>query len=168
VYYRVLSVFAILGAIFLPGLSQALEPIKINHQSFIFELPPGWVLLNRDGRKDFENFNFYNGRSDVIQFSVSKDLSPNVYAIARGKVQAEMKEDKSRVGWKLIRTGIVKLPPYGDVDESVYVDNERPLTSYSYNVYGKTRIALFTITFNRSDLSASEAAQTLVKGLRWK
>ena len=72
----------------------------------------------------------------------------------RGSMSQEMRVDK--------------LAPLGEVDESVYVDPERPLTLYSYNVYGPARIASISITLNRRDPSASESARKIVKGLRWK
>lgn len=159
------SQFILLVSIFIAASAYAAERVQIVHESFVLELPLGWALLNRDGRREFENYNFYNARSDVIQFSVSKELRPNVHAKALKNLQAGAREDQSKIGWKLVRTNLVKLPRFGDVEERIYADVEMPLTSY---FYGESRIALFTITFNRSDFLASEAAQVIVNGFRWK
>jgi hypothetical protein len=165
---EIFSAFVILAGVFAAPFVHAADAAKVDRPSFVFELPPGWEPLSKDGPKNLENYNFYNLGGDVVQLGVSRELTPKAYAAARRKVQAEARKDRAQDGWKLIRTRIVKLSRLGDVDESVYADTEQPLTSYSYNVYGAGRIALVTITFNRRDLAASDSARRIVKGLRWK
>jgi hypothetical protein len=163
----IFSAFVILGGIFAAAPALAADPAKIDSRSFVFELAPGWEPLSKDGPKSQENYNFYNLQGDVVQLGVSRELKPKAYAAAR-KSAAEAREDRTQDGWKPVRSRTVKLPPLGEVDESVYVDPERPLTLYAYNVYGPGRIATVTIMFNRRDVSASESARKIVKGLRWK
>ena len=162
----IFSAFVILGGIFAAVPAHAADPAKVDRRSFVFELPPDWEPLSKDGPKNLENYNFYNLRGDLVQLRVSRELKPKAYAAARKDAQAG--EDRAQDGWKPVRSRVVKLPPLGDVDESVHVDPERPLTLYSYNVYGPGRIASITIMINRRDLSASESARKIVKGLRWK
>jgi hypothetical protein len=156
---------AILVGIFAAAPLNAADPVRVDHRSFVFELPPDWEPLSKDGPKNLENYNFYNLRGDVVQLRVSKELKAKAYAAARRNLQAE---DRAQDGWKPVRSRAVKLPPLGDVDESVYVDPELALTLYSYNVYGPRRIASIAITFNRRDPKASDSARKIVKGLRWK
>jgi hypothetical protein len=140
------------------------DAAKVDRPSFVFELPAGWETLSKEGPMNLENYNFYNARGDVVQLGVSKPLGPKAYAAARKSGQADARED----GWKLVRSRVVKLSPLGDVDESVYVDPGQPLSLYSYSVFGPGRIASIRITYNRRDVSASESARKIVKGLRWK
>ena len=164
----IFSAFVILGSILAAAPVHAADAAKIDSRSFVFELPPDWEPLSKEGPKNLETYNFYNLRGDVIQLGVSRELKPKAYAAARKSVPAEARENRTQDGWRLVRERVVKLPPLGDVDESVYVDPERPLTLYSYNVYGPARIASISITLNRRDPSASESARKIVKGLRWK
>lgn len=157
--------FAILVGILSAAPAYPEDAAKVDRPSFVFELPPGWEPLSREGPKNLESYNFYNLRGDVVQLRVSKELKAKAYAAARKNLQAE---DRAQDGWKPVRSRAVKLPPLGDVDESVYVDPELPLTLYSYNVYGPGRIASIAITFNRRDPKASDSARKIVKGLRWK
>ena len=163
----IFSTFVILGAVLAAAPVHAADPAKIDAKAYVFELSPGWGPLSKEGPKNLENYNFYNLQGDVVQLRVSRELKPKAYAAARKDAQAE-REDRAQDGWKPVRSRVVKLPPLGEVDESVHVDPERPLTLYSYNVYGPARIASITIMFNRRDLSASESARKIVKGLRWK
>lgn len=140
------------------------DAAKVDRPSFVFELPAGWEPLSKDGPMNQENYNFYNARGDVVQLGISKPLGAKAYAAARKSARAEAPED----GWKLVRSRVVKLPPLGDVDESVYADSAQPLSLYWYNVFGPGRIATITITYNRRDVSAFESARKIVKGLRWK
>jgi hypothetical protein len=148
--------------------AHAADPAKIEAKAFVFELPPGWEPLSKEGPKNLENYNFYNLQGDVVQLRVSRELKPKAYAAARKNAQADAREDRTQDGWKPVRSRVVKLPPLGDVDENVYVDPQQPLTLYAYDVYGPARIASITIMFNRRDPSASEPARKIVKGLRWK
>lgn len=161
---RIVSAFAVLVGIFAAAPLQAADPVRVDHRSFVFELPPDWEPLSKEGPKNLENYNFYNLRGDVVQLGVSKPLGPKAYAAARKSERADPPED----GWKPVRSRVVKLPPLGDVTESVYVDPGQPLSLYSYSIFGPGRIASIRITFNRRDLSASESARKIVRGLRWK
>jgi hypothetical protein len=164
----IVSALAILLGILAAAPLQAADPVRVDRPSFVFELPPDWEALSKDGPMGMESYNFYDLGGDVVQLRVSKALAPRAYATARKSAQAEAREDRTQDGWKLSRARMVKLPPLGEVDESVRVDPENPLTSYSYTVFGPGRIASITITFNRRDLSASESARKIVRGLRWK
>jgi hypothetical protein len=162
--HGIVSGLAILFGIFAAAPLHAADPVKVDHPSFVFQLPPDWEPLSKDGPMALENYNFYDMGGDVIRLGVSKPLAPKAYAAARKNARTEAPEE----GWKLVRSRVVKLPPLGDVDESVYVDPEQPLSLYSYNVFGPGRIASIRIMFNRRDVSASESARKIVRGLRWK
>jgi hypothetical protein len=160
-----ISAFAILVSLLAAAPAYPQDAAKVDRPSFVFELPPGWEALSKEGPTNLENYNFYNLRGDVVQLRVSKELKGKAYATARKNLQAE---DRAEDGWKPVRSRVVKLAPLGDVDEGVYVDRELPLTLYAYNVFGPGRVASITITYNRRDVSASDSARKIVKGLRWK
>jgi hypothetical protein len=158
------SAFAVLAGIFAAAPLHAADAARVDQPAFVFALPPPWEPLSKDGPKNLENYNFYNMSGDVVQLGVSKPLATKAYAAARKSARADSQES----GWKLVRSRVVKMPALGDVDENVYVDPEQPLSLYSYSVFGPGRIASIRIMYNRRDVSASESARKIVRGLRWK
>ncbi|MCW5574870.1 MAG: hypothetical protein KIT13_02130 [Burkholderiales bacterium] len=150
--------------------SQPASASRVEHESFVYEAPAGWAVFNNEMRSSFAMVNFFNAGNEMIQLSVSGKLAPEQYAGARERLR-KAEQGQSRKGWLLARNGDAELPQHGTVYEAVYYDNANLLTSFTYNVFGPERIALFTITLKgiRTDLDeAVRAARLMVGGLRWK
>jgi len=143
---------------------------RVERDFFVYEAPAGWSVFNNELRSSFAMANFFNAQNEMIQLSVSGKLAPEQYAGARERLR-KSEQGETRGGWLLARTGSAELPAHGVVDEKVYYDNANLLTSFTYNVFGSERIALFTITLKgiRTDLDeAVRTARLMVGGLRWK
>lgn len=156
-----------------PAAKPASQPSaanRIEHESFIYEAPAGWSVFNNELRSSFAMASFFNAGNEMIQLSVSGKLTPEQYAGARERLR-KAEQGETRGGWLMARAGDAELPQHGTVYEAVYYDNANLLTSFTYNVFGPERIALFTITFRgiRTDLDeAVRSARLMVGGLRWK
>lgn len=150
--------------------SQASAANRIEHESFVYEAPAGWSVFNNEMRSSFAMASFFNAGNEMIQLSVSGKLAPEQYAGARERLR-KAEQGETRGGWLMARAGDAELPRHGAVYEAVYYDNANLLTSFTYNVFGPERIALFTITLRgiRTDLDeAVRTARLMVGGLRWK
>jgi hypothetical protein len=150
--------------------SQVSAANRVENESFVYEAPAGWSVFNNEMRSSFAMASFFNAQSEMIQLSVSGKLAPEQYAGARERLR-KVEQGQQRKGWLLARTGDAELPQHGAVYEAVYYDNANLLTSFTYNVFGPERIALFTITLKgiRTDLDeAVRTARVMVDGLRWK
>jgi hypothetical protein len=150
--------------------SQASAANRVERDFFIYEAPAGWSVFNNELRSSFAMANFFNAQNEMIQLSVSGKLSPEQYAGARERLR-KAEQGGMRGGWLMARAGDAELPQHGAVYEAVYYDNANLLTSFTYNVFGPERIALFTITLKgiRTDLDdAVRTARLMVGGLSWK
>lgn len=150
--------------------SQPSAANRIEHESFVYEAPAGWSVFNNEMRSSFAMASFFNAGNEMIQLSVSGKLAPEQYAGARERLR-KAEQGGTRGGWLMARAGDAELPQHGTVYEAVYYDNANLLTSFTYNVFGSERIALFTITLRgiRTDLDeAVLTARLMVGGLRWK
>ena len=150
--------------------SQVSAANRVEREFFIYEAPAGWSVFNNEMRSSFAMANFFNARNEMIQLSVSGKLAPEQYAGARERLR-KAEQGETRGGWLMARAGDTELPQHGTVYEAVYYDNANLLTSFTYNVFGPERIALFTITLKgiRTDLDeAVRTARLMVDGLRWK
>ena len=151
-------------------IAQASAANRIEHESFVYEAPAGWSVFNNEMRSSFAMASFFNAGNEMIQLSVSGKLAPEQYAGARERLR-KAEQGETRGGWLMARAGDAELPRHGTVYEAVYYDNANLLTSFTYNVFGAERIALFTITLRgiRTDLDeAVRTARLMVGGLRWK
>lgn len=150
--------------------SQHSAATRVERDFFIYEAPAGWSVFNNELRSSFAMASFFNAQNEMIQLSVSGKLAPEQYAGARERLR-KAEQGETRGGWLMARAGDAELPPHGTVYEAVYYDNANLLTSFTYNVFGPERIALFTITLKgiRTDLDeAVRTARLMVGGLRWK
>jgi hypothetical protein len=150
--------------------SQSSAANRVERDFFVYEAPAGWSVFNNELRSSFAMASFFNAQSEMIQVSVSGKLAPEQYAGARERLR-KAEQGETRGGWLMARAGDAELPPHGTVYEAVYYDNANLLTSFTYNVFGPERIALFTITLKgiRTDLDeAVRTARLMVGGLRWK
>lgn len=150
--------------------SQASAANRVERDFFVYEAPAGWSVFNNELRSSFAMANFFNAQNEMIQLSVSGKLDPEQYAGARERLR-KAEQGGARGGWLMARAGDADLPQHGAVYEAVYYDNANLLTSFTYNVFGPERIALFTITLRgiRTDLDeAVRTARLMVGGLRWK
>jgi hypothetical protein len=150
--------------------SQASAANRVERDFFVYEAPAGWSVFNNELRSSFAMASFFNAGNEMIQLSVSGKLDPEQYAGARERLR-KAEQGGTRGGWLMARAGDADLPQHGTVYEAVYYDNANLLTSFTYNVFGPERIALFTITFRgiRTDLDeAVRSARLMVGGLRWK
>jgi len=150
--------------------SQSSVANRVERDFFVFEAPAGWSVFNNELRSSFAMANFFNAQNEMIQLSVSGKLTPDQYAGARERLR-KAEQGETRGGWLMARAGDAELPQHGAVYEAVYYDNANLLTSFTYNVFGPDRIALFTITLKgiRTDLDeAVRTARLMVGGLRWK
>lgn len=159
------AVFAILLCS-LTVKSQA-QPV-IDGDGYVFGLPVAWSLLNKEGPKGFDNYNFHNDQGELVQFGVSRKLNSATYARAKSNLRAGLTQDRSRHGWTLVQGRSFNQFPYGEFDETIYVDKSSNLTSFSYSVYGPDRIAVFTITFKGWGPERTTEARRLMAGLKWK
>ena len=156
-----------------PAAKPASQPSaanRVERDFFIYEAPAGWSVFNNELRSSFAMASFFNAQNEMIQLSVSGKLAPEQYAGARERLR-KAEQGETRGGWLMACAGDAKLPPHGTVYEAVYYDNANLLTSFTYNVFGPERIALFTITLKgiRTDLDeAVRTARLMVGGLRWK
>jgi len=143
---------------------------RVERDFFVFEAPAGWSVFNNEMRSTFAMASFFNAGNEMIQLSVSGKLTPEQYAGARERLR-KAEQGEARGGWLMARAGNTELPQHGTVYEAVYYDNANLLTSFTYNVFGPERIALFTITLKgiRTDLDeAVRSVRLMVGGLRWK
>jgi len=150
--------------------SQSSVANRVERDFFIYEAPAGWSVFNNEMRSSFAMASFFNAGNEMIQLSVSGKLAPEQYAGARERLR-KAEQGETRGGWLMARAGDAELPQHGTVYEAVYYDNANLLTSFTYNVFGPERIALFTITLKgiRTDLDeAVRTARLMVEGLRWK
>lgn len=150
--------------------SQASAANRVERDFFVYEAPAGWSVFNNELRSSFAMASFFNAQNEMIQLSVSGKLAPEQYAGARERLR-KAEQGETRGGWLMARAGDAELPQHGTVYEAVYYDNANLLTSFTYNVFGPERIALFTITLKgiRTDLDeAVRTARLMVGGLRWK
>jgi hypothetical protein len=150
--------------------SQSSVANRVERDFFVYEAPAGWSVFNNELRSSFAMASFFNAGNEMIQLSVSGKLDPEQYAGARERLR-KAEQGGARGGWLMARAGDAELPQHGAVYEAVYYDNANLLTSFTYNVFGPERIALFTITFRgiRTDLDeAVRSARLMVGGLRWK
>ncbi len=147
---------------------QSHAQISVDSDGYVFRLPAPWSLLNRDGPEGFDNHNFHNEKGEVVQIGVSRKLNGPTYTRAKRNLRAGVKEDKSQHGWTLVQGRSLNELPVGEFDESIYLDKSSELVSFSYNVYGPDRIAIFTITFNGVNVDRFPEARRLVTGLNWK
>jgi len=150
--------------------SQSSAANRVERDFFVYEAPAGWSVFNNELRSSFAMANFFNAQNEMIQLSVSGKLTPEQYAGARERLR-KAEQGETRGGWLMARAGDAELPQHGAVYEAVYYDNANLLTSFTYNVFGPERIALFTITLKgiRTDLDeAVRTARLMVGGLSWK
>ncbi len=150
-----------------PVLSQA-NSSAIKSEAFEFSLPSNWQVLNKNESNGFSTVNFQNEKSDVIQFSVSGELSPVKFKNAKKSLQLGLGKDKSSDGWIVKKYGVVVIPSLGDVDEEITVATTGDLTSATYTVYGNGRIALFTFTLNGNEPNIERIVRPLVSAFKWK
>ena len=156
-----------------PAAKPASQPSaanRVERDFFAYEAPAGWSVFNNELRSSFAMASFFNAQNEMIQLSVSGKLAPEQYAGARERLR-KAEQGETRGGWLMARAGDAELPQHGTVYEAVYYDNANLLTSFTYNVFGPERIALFTITLKgiRTDLDeAVRTARLMVGGLRWK
>lgn len=159
----------ILVLLLTPFGSYAGSGIKMEKEAFSYELPQGWGVLTEETEdSQFWSINFYHQNGSLIQFSVSKQLSKNAFATAKMLLKEGMGKDRSDEGWKLNKSGITDIPPFGQVDEEIFTSTKDNTTSATYTIYGRENIAIFTFTVDGHSSDITSVVRPLLKGLAWK